>query len=186
MCCPPGPIGKLWWVVVSCCPRNVGSGASEPKSIDAPRRGWKLEVLGTSRSGLAFPWFPGIFWGIFRDLHVGYGWFSRVYDSVNFEFLDVNSGKKLMITNVLIYIYIILSLLRGIHIIIVGEFLILFVGSTSPLFVGFCSGIPNFHQHPSCVTEWQTSYTAPGKLWYSLLIYIYIWYIYIWYIYIYI
>ena len=105
MCCPPGPIGKLWWVVVSCCPRNVGSGASEPKSIDAPRRGWKLEVLGTSRSGLAFPWFPGIFWGIFRDLHVGYGWFSRVYDSVNFEFLDVNSGKKLMITNVLIYIY---------------------------------------------------------------------------------
>ena len=79
-----------------------------------------------------------------------------------------------------------MSLLRGIHIIIVGEFLILFVGSTSPLFVGFCSGIPNFHQHPSCVTEWQTIYTAPGKLWYSLLMFIYIWYINIQYIHIYI
>ena len=161
--------GKLlskncWMADLKILSATLRSGASEPKSIDAPRRGKKLEVLGTSRSGLPFPWFPGIFWGIFLGLHVGF-WLSELW---------IPGGEPWKKTNVLIYIYIIMSLLRGIHIIIVGEFLILFVGSTSPLFVGFCSGIPNFHQHPSCVTEWQTIYTAPGKLWYSLLMFIYI------------
>ena len=55
--------------------------------------------------------------------------------------------------------YIILSLFRGLHIIISG-YIRSFLWVNSSL---FCYGIPNFHGHPSYVKEWQTRYTVPRK-----------------------